>query len=81
MGLAKHLLHREIMRDNAAQHRHVPDVMARTQIIEFPREPALGHAGGINHGADEVDEHAGDGRHVEARRVVEPVEGDELEEG
>lgn len=80
MGLAEHFLHGEIVRDDAAEHRNVPDVMACTQVVEFTWQPPLGYACSVDDGTDEVDGHGGKGRCVEGRGVFEPVVEDELAE-
>lgn len=81
MRLAEHLLHGEVMRDDAAQHGNVPDVVARAEVVEFAGEPALGDPRGVDDGADEVDGHGGQRRRVKRRRVLQALASDELCEG
>lgn len=80
-SLRKHLLHREVMRDDTTQHGNMPDVVTCSQVVKTSRKPALGHFTRVDDRADEVDQHAlGDGR-VEVLRPVEAARRSELPKG
>ena len=68
------------MKENPAQHREMPNIMAPPEIVEPAWQKLLRHSHGIHHRADDVHDNAhGDGRVeiVRPRRAAGDVEFDD----